>query len=532
MAIADWRRLFGTSEAVMRSLSLVDGTTPAAGVFALALLAAVVLRACTFSATGLDWDESLYIVIAQRWLHGGVPYVTVWDQHPMGLPALFAAAQLLIGDGLLAARILALLAVAGTATLLYVIPARHAGERFAGALAALLYLLYMSRPDGLAANTEVINNLFVTAASAILIGEMLRPAHELRTGRLFVAALLLGSGLQIKYVVVPEAMLLCGLLLARAWLGGVGIARIAGLAVIAMLGGILPTVVATLYFWQAGALQPYLDANLFANAAYMSAPLNWHTALLRLRFGLLPIAALLPWPLLLAFLVRGEPARPLRLLSLWLAVWLVAAAIDITLPLKFWKHYFNAVLPPLTLTAGLAAALLARGLARRRTWLTATVLGVMAIPALLLIVKHAPHSRSIDRPNVPREVAEHIRQGGSDGRDIYVFNYDPLVYSYTDAVPPTRFVLGIELADFDISSGAQPLQEVDSVLRSSPTWIVVADPSPYAFSHAVLDQLNTTLSGYRLDSRWREEDYIQPPIEVRLYQRLGNGSALRSRHAR
>jgi len=50
-------------------------------------------------------------VIVQHWLHGGIPYVAEWDQHPMGLPVLFPLAQAFIGDGLLAARIVSLLAV-------------------------------------------------------------------------------------------------------------------------------------------------------------------------------------------------------------------------------------------------------------------------------------------------------------------------------------------------------------------------------------------------------------------------------------
>ena len=171
----------------------------------------------------------------------------------MGLPALFAAAQLVAEDGLLAARVLALLAVAGTATLLYATLA-NIGERLGGVLGAFLYLLYMSRPDGLAANTEVINNLFITAASAVLFSEMLRPAHVLRTNRLFIAALLFGIGLQIKYVVLPEAVSLSCLVLVRAWLDGAGTARVAGLAGLAMLGGILPTVAATLYLLVGGSI--------------------------------------------------------------------------------------------------------------------------------------------------------------------------------------------------------------------------------------------------------------------------------------
>ena len=188
--------------------------------FLCTLAAAIALRAFTFTKTGLDWDESLYIVMAQRWLHGDLPYVAVWDQHPIGLPALFAVAQIVITDGLLAARLLAVLAVSGTATLLYAILAREAGARMAGALAAALYLLYMTRPEGLAGNTEIFNNFVVTAAVALLMNETSRRVQAERVSRMFLAALLFGIGLQIKYVVVPEAVLFCCLALALVWQRG------------------------------------------------------------------------------------------------------------------------------------------------------------------------------------------------------------------------------------------------------------------------------------------------------------------------
>ena len=81
--------------------------------------------------------------MAQRWLLGDLPYVAVWDQHPVGLPALLAVASWLIGDDLLAARIACLLAVTATAVLLYVFLARRANAPLAGSVAALAYLFYM-----------------------------------------------------------------------------------------------------------------------------------------------------------------------------------------------------------------------------------------------------------------------------------------------------------------------------------------------------------------------------------------------------
>src|ERR1700722_3735834 len=107
------------------------------------LIVAACLRAFSFGTTGLDWDESFYVVVAQRWLHGGVPYADIWDIHPMGVPALYALGTAIVGDGLLAARLLALLAVAGTAALSYAILDRYVSAAPAGVIAGLLYLAYM-----------------------------------------------------------------------------------------------------------------------------------------------------------------------------------------------------------------------------------------------------------------------------------------------------------------------------------------------------------------------------------------------------
>jgi hypothetical protein len=492
---------------------------PAIATSILMLVTALVLRAFSYTSAGLDWDESLYVVIAQRWLHGEVPYLGIWDQHPMGLPAVFAAVQWLIGDGLLAARLAAFLAVLGTAILLARFLARFAGESLAGVLAGLLYLFYMSRPEGLAANTEVFNNLIVTAASLLLLGEM---AQTVRGGAVFAAALLFGLGLQIKYVILPEAVLLCGALLIRMLREGAGLGRTLRLAAAAAAGGLLPTIVATLYFWWQGALEPYLDANLRANMIYLGDPLSGNLALLRLRFGLLPITGLLPWPFVLAWLWRDAAVRRrFGLLGLWLTLWLVAAALDVVWPMKFWKHYFNALVPPLCLMSGLASVLLAGRLrSGQRPLLVAAIVATL-LPAIGQMIKHAPDSRTIGRINVPRALAERILQGGTDGHDVYVFNYDALVYAYADAVPPTRYVLGIALAEFSKYSGEQAADEIDRILAARPRWIVVADPSPYEYPARVWQGLTATLQEYRLAAEYPESDYIQPPITVRLYELKG-----------
>jgi hypothetical protein len=494
-----------------------------AGTITLMFGATLLSRTFSFSVAGMDWDESLYVVIAQRWLHGDLPYVAVWDQHPMGLPAIFAAVTWVIGDGLLAARVAGLLAVIGTAILLTRFLARTRNETIAGILAGLFYILYMAKPDGLASNTEVFNNLVVTAASLLLWNEMPANRNSVRAGVMFAAGLLFGIGLQIKYVIFPEASLLCCTLLFFSWREGAGLGRTMRLAGVAMAGGLLPTAVATLYFWQAGALQPYLDANLRANVAYLDAPLTFTMVLFHLRFGLLPLIGLLPWPILVVLRMRDATLRGrFAGLALWAVIWLLATALDVVVPLKFWKHYFNALIPPLCLFTGLFV-LLAIERSHRGWgwgWKPGIVAGVILLPIFLLMIKHAGDSRSIGRINVPQAIAEQIGREGSDGHDVYVFNYDPLVYAYANAVPPTRFVLSIELSEFDGSSGAGSAGEINRILAASPRWIVVAEPSPYGFTPRIWRDLDAALKSYQQVAGYQEADYIQPPITVRLYRAL------------
>jgi hypothetical protein len=489
-------------------------------VFLWALIAGACLRAFSFGTTGLDWDESFYIVVAQRWLHGGVPYADIWDIHPMGVPALFALGTWIVGDGLLAARLLAFFAVAGTATLLCVFLDRYMRLRPAGILAGLFYLAYMARPEGLAANTEVFNNFAVTAAGVVLAGQSVTAYSAARPAPMFAGSLLLGIGLQLKYVVLPECVALCGAVLLWELARGASVRRTIGMAGIAMAGGLLPSLVASLYFWWAGAWQPYLDATFRANVAYLEEPLRTATIVARLRYGLLPIAGLMVWPVVLAVLWRlGELSRRQQVLCLWITIWLAAACVDVVVPLKFWKHYFNALVPPLCLMAAIASTVMARRWPARAAHIMTISVVLTLLPAAAEILIHLGDSRDIGRANVPLEIGERIRAEGTNGRDVYVFDYDPLVYAYARAAPPSRFVLGIELSDFTASTGTTAQTEIGRVLGDRPRWIVTTQPSPYSFPEPVRRELGATLRGYHLDSTYQETDYIQPPVEVSLWRR-------------
>ena len=62
------------------------------GVFLFLFLWALLMRTPTFLVSAVDWDESLYVLIASQWLSGHPPYTTVFEIKPIGIFAIFAAA--------------------------------------------------------------------------------------------------------------------------------------------------------------------------------------------------------------------------------------------------------------------------------------------------------------------------------------------------------------------------------------------------------------------------------------------------------
>ena len=76
------------------------------------LLAALLLRALGFTVAVIDTDEGLYLVQAQSWLRGHWPLVEVWDMHPVGAPAMFAAAMAVFGESIATIRLLGCICVA------------------------------------------------------------------------------------------------------------------------------------------------------------------------------------------------------------------------------------------------------------------------------------------------------------------------------------------------------------------------------------------------------------------------------------
>jgi hypothetical protein len=458
-------------------------------------VASVATRADALFISDIDWDEGVYLIMAQRWTLGGLPYVAVWDQHPPGLPAVLAMVQKVVPDPVLGARLAALLLVTLTALLIHRFCARYLNQAGAGLIAALLYIVCMSRWLGLAASPGLFNNACVTLAAYLLYGAARRsPA---RLGRPVVAALVLGVGLQIKYVIFPEAALLCLGYLVAAYRAHRDLRATAEAAAALVLAGLLPTCIAVFYFWANGALQPFLDANIGSNIDYLDVVPGFMAIARGTAYGICPIVGAI---LITAYAIwRGATWRWLRISAvsphLWILLWTVAAALDALLPLKFFTHYYFALYPPLSLAGALALTALVQG--RRRGFAVGVVvLFATALPFWAIGVALAVPCFEAD---APRAVAAFLRQAGGSNLNVFVYDDDPVIYALAGLPPPIPYLLGSELSTYTHSSHVDGAAELRRAMDSSPDFVVVRTRSPrYPGPVALDDLIRQRLTAYHL----------------------------------
>jgi hypothetical protein len=459
----------------------------------LIIAVSVVARLPALMTTSIDADEGVYLVMAQQWLQGGLPYIAVWDQHPPGLPALFALVLSIVADPILGVRLAAVAAVAITALTIRQFCIRYDHSHRAGLIGALIYIVCISRWAGLSANTEIFNNALVAFAAYHLLGAARRPPA---IGRAFIAALAFGIGLQIKYVVFPESVLLSLAYLLESYRTMRSFRSTGVAAGVLIAGGCLPTLLAIAYFWSEGALSAFIDANIFSNLSYVSLVPSAPEILKDSASGLMPIAGCLAVLLFVSWRYRHKLSRSHVELSMeaWIALWIVAAFLDVCLPMKFFRHHFFALYPPVCLAASLC--LQAIGKERRRISLYGFLAVLLtAIPPWAFgVIRAAPWSAT----DVPRTIAALLRDAGANDGEVYVYRYQPAVYALAQLRPPTPYVMTLEMEEFSESAHLNGVAEMRRIMHGQPRFIVKATGMTGGRAMAIEDVLLANLAHYRL----------------------------------
>ncbi len=426
-----------------------------AGLFALLLLAATVLRGDTFGDPNLHGDESFYHTVALAMHHGALPYVDVWDRKPFGLFLLYYLVAF-ASEAPLAYQIAATLCAAGTAWAIAMI-ARASGvaEQPGGVLAALAYLLWLAPMQGFGGQSPVFYNLFIALAALIV----LRATPALREGRaprsVFAAMALAGFGVTIKTTALFEAAFLglwCVAALSRS---GARAAVTARLAAAWALTGAAPALAIAAGYALAGHWAEYWHAMVASN---LDKAGDWPTAWLRLRLLLLALSPILLLGLL--GLLRGRFAERGFLLG-----WLAAAVIGLCAVPNFYPHYALPLMVPLCV---LASGFLARG-----------IVGVGAVAALALFsVTIASPFRygQAARSRAALETMASVVQAHDGDGPLLLYDAPPQLYPLTGHPFPTPLVFPTHLSHLiekDVSH-LSTLGETRRVLAMRPGAVVMA----------------------------------------------------------
>lgn len=472
---------------------------------------ALIARSWTFHYSVIDWDESVYLIVAQQWLNGGLPYVDVWDSHPVGLAAFFALLGSLFGDMLLSARVAAALATATVAMLVSYSARRHFDSPLGGWFAGAFYVLVVSGIYGLSANTEIFNNLLITSGVLLLLDAFLQPGKW----RVPLAGLCFGAALQIKYQVIPEVALISLLYLGLTW-SAHGMSRALTSAALLLVTGLAPTFAVVIYYVVNGQLEAFLDANVRSNLAYVALSIDEADLKRRLIIGArLLLAPALAGAMILLPPVWSRISTRFPVARIWLAVWLFAAGLDVLMPLKFWDHYFLMLAPPMCLIAGLAIAA-----AWRLGSYMGRITGAFGVLLLAMVVttnmRQAESFRTARTPDVPRLIANEILSAGNAKDGVYVYDYQPVIYYLTGVRGPTPFILPVELSTYSQSAGIDGLAELRRILATQPRYIVVASPAAGFMPKSFHAEMSRALTNYTI-----QRDYSGAGGAL-LYRRLSD----------
>jgi 4-amino-4-deoxy-L-arabinose transferase-like glycosyltransferase len=397
------------------------------------LLAA--LARLPFLHTPLTADEGGYAEVARLWSHGAGLYQGAWVDRPQGLLIIFRAMLHVDGGSAEALRALAAVAAALVVAVTMVLTARLAG-RIPATIAGLAMATVGASPfiESFTLSGELLASFFAVASLLAFVVHLERRAP----GWLLAAGLLTGCAVLVKQSAFD------GGAAAAAYL--VWTRRRAGIAPAAALvaAAFVPVAVAaatapSFHDWWY-AMVTYRDQadSILTGSVHARLDQAWSSAPAAARgLGALALIAMAGW-------------RRWPLLGV---LWLVFACLGVIGGGNFHNHYYQQLVPPLGLLAGIGGAGLLRGPANSRR--ARTSIGMIAVIAVALAATAAvtvplwfdsgdAQARTIfpDDPHLRTDAAvvRYVRAHTRPGQRIFVMWAAADIYYLADRDPSLRYM--------------------------------------------------------------------------------------------
>lgn len=297
------------------------------------LLCYAVLRSHTFWGE-LVHDDGLFLLGAQSWAKGYVPYRDFWDHKPPCVFLYNAIPLYFFPFSLPAIKVFHCLVLTASAVMLYLICRKYV-IAIASIIACLCYIYFTSQRYTIQSGglTEEGALLFVIAAYWLLQQEDIK-----QWWKPLLAGLCLGMAVQFRQTYVVEAAFAVGLL----WMNQSTLHKTVQYTLYLLMGMIIPEIVVSLYFLVQGIWWDYFEAGYLYNFYYIGPArpdTDWHTIVQRQIEMIQHSGFYLLSPLfsvVLAYWMKAQHRRSL----IFLTVNFIGDCIAVSLSGEYYAHYY------------------------------------------------------------------------------------------------------------------------------------------------------------------------------------------------
>jgi 4-amino-4-deoxy-L-arabinose transferase-like glycosyltransferase len=397
----------------------------------------------------LERDEGEYAYIAWRLEYDELPYRDWVDQKPPAVFYVYRFALSLPFQPIRAIHLVALLFSAASVCALFFLALRFM-DRFWAWAAAALFALLSADPlvQGTAANTELFMLCPLILSQIAFICAASRKDRNILL--IMLAGALTGIASMFKQVAIMNWFFMAALypILAgeKRWRAAVSFALWSATGVLTVLGLIV------LYFWRRGGLHEFVDNVFTHNLEYIGAvgaserlEYCWGTLTTLVR------TQAIVWVFAAAGLVALLMSGRVKWFC-FVAGWLITSILGVGASGYFFPHYFQQLLPPLTVTAAVGA----EGIAAIKFWRIFPLWGRRVAVVLLLVVLPAITLRPFLFTYTPAEAvrtiypgdffaempdfAQRIRSVTPPEKSVFIFGAEPELLFYARRPSATRYI--------------------------------------------------------------------------------------------
>ncbi|MBT8264089.1 MAG: glycosyltransferase family 39 protein [Muriicola sp.] len=390
-------------------------------VFIWLLVLSVLIRLPFFFRDYIDRDESTFILVAQSWVDGHLPYTELWDLKPPLVYLFFASIISIFGKSFIAIRAIGALGIAFTAFFTYKIGKElKSGPMAFWAATACVYLLSLfGSLQGVM--SEHLSMMFFVPALFILI-----KYDNLRW--FFISGLLLGLSLMMKLNLAYAVLVIGVFFLIRAIKEGSIVKEVWKLTMLA-IGVLLVIGITILPYYHEGI------AHVWYNSVFL-APLEYSNMIRSSFFELLPACILFGGFFLISWKKQWLSFSDSSTQLLTLVV--IGILVSFLKSGKINGHYLMQVYPMMLLLVGIV---LTNTLSFHKNYVTITISLLLLLPLesyreyVAVIKNYTIHNTFFNGEGFT--VPNFIRERKLNTSDILFFEYH-IGYWIIDEQPPTK----------------------------------------------------------------------------------------------